>query len=266
MRCVSFCLAEGYRLPNIAVFFRSQGYEVKQYRKVVHISKENIEQHIFIFSYGCVVIWNMKHRDEKILLNKLQSFSINSSNTTKTSKFIYRYGDHVEIMTHERFNLDIIILESDSYQLKLAISYGLAQSVQLELFESEIQNTIDQNSYYPKQLAKNGNISLSRKEISQRLGQLFLARSSINLNSEYLAIPEYFWENPNFENYYNMSKKFLDIQRRVSTLNRKLDILHELFGMLTTQLQYRHSNILEWIIIILIFVEIMITLAEKIKF
>ena len=87
------------------------------------------------------------------------------------------------------------------------------------------------------------------------MGQIFLARSSINLNSEYLAAPEYFWEHPSMEDYYNMSEKFLDIQRRVSTLSQKLDVLHELFDMLSSQLQHRHANILESIIILLIVVE-----------
>jgi uncharacterized Rmd1/YagE family protein len=68
------------------------------------------------------------------------------------------------------------------------------------------------------------------------MGQIFLARSYINLNSAYLTAPEYSWEHPSFESYYNMSEKFLDIPKRVSTSNQKLDVIHELFDMLTSQL------------------------------
>jgi len=265
MRCVSFCPTENYRLTTISSFFRSLGYSVKQYRKVIHISHPTPSQEydIFIFSYGCLVTWGLKHKEEKQLLEQLKPFSINPLPTVELGRFVYRYGDRVEMATHERFNVDVIVLESNSDQLKLAISYGLAQSIQLESYESAVQKTIDQNTHYPEQLAKKGSISLSQKEISRRMGQIFLARSSINLNSEYLAAPEYFWEHPNFEDCYNMSEKFLDIPRRVATLNQKLDVLHELFEMLTSQLQHRHSNMLETIIILLIFVEIVITLATK---
>jgi uncharacterized Rmd1/YagE family protein len=266
MRCVSFCPTESYRLAAIASFFRNTGHIVKQHRKVLHIAYPSKECDIFIFSYGCLVSWGLNNKEEKKLLEQLKPFSVNLLPITETDKFVYYYGDHVEMATHERFNIDIIVLESDNPQLKLAISHGLAQSIQLESYESAVQKTIEQNTHYPEQLAKSGNISLSQKDISRRMGQIFLARSSINLNSEYLAAPEYFWEHPSFEDYYNMSEKFLDIPRRVSTLNQKLDVLHELFNMLTSQLQHRHSNMLELIIIILIFVELVVTLAGKFNY
>lgn len=264
MRCSSFCPTESYRLAPIASFFRGVGYKVKQYRKVLHLFFPDKESQIFIFSYGCFITWGLTQKEEKNLMEQLKQFSINPSPNIESGKFIYRYGDKVEISSHERFNIDIITLESDNPQLKLAISYGLAQSIQLESYESSVQKTIDQNSHYPQQLAQKGKISLSQKEISKKMGQIFLARSYINLNSEYLAAPEYFWEHPSFEDCYNMSEKFLDIPRRVSTLNQKLDVLHELFNMLTGQLQHRHSSLLELTIILLIFFEIVITLASKI--
>lgn len=266
MRCVSFCPTENYRLAAVAAFFRNSGYTVKQYRKVLHVSKPSQKFDVFIFSYGCFVTWGLKRKEEKELLEQLKPFSANPSAAVEIGRFVYRYSDRVEMATHERFNIDIIVLESESIQLKLAISYGLAQSIQLESYESAVQKTIEQNAHYPEQLAKEGRIALSQKEISKRMGQIFLARSSINLNSEYLAAPEYFWEHPSFEDCYNMSKKFLDIPRRVATLNQKLDVLHELFDMLTGQLQHRHSNMLEIIIILLIFVELIITLAGKINY
>lgn len=263
MRCVSFCPTESYRLAAIAGFFRTKGINVKQYRKVLHVSYPPKEGDIFIFSYGCLVTWGLSRTEEKQLLEQLIPFSINPFSSVEIGRFVYRYGDRTEMATHERFNIDIIVLESESIQLKLAISYGLAQSIQLESYEGAVQKTIEQNTHYPEQLAKNGYISMSQKEISRRMGQIFLARSSINLNSEYLAAPEYFWEHPSLEDYYNMIEKFLDIPRRVATLNQKLDVLHELFDMLSSQLQHRHSNMLETVIILLIFVEIIISLAMR---
>lgn len=266
MRCAAFCPTESYRLSTISGFFRNNGYVVKQYRKVLHLSYPKKEGDIFVFSYGCLVTWGLSHTEEKQLLSQLTTFSINPLAVVEVARFVYRYGDRIEMATHERFNVDVIVLESESIPLKLAISYGLAQSIQLESYESAVQKTIDQNTHYPEELAKKGAISLSQKEISRRMGQIFLARSSINLNSEYLAAPEYFWEHPSFEDYYNMSIKFLDISCRVATLNQKLDVLHELFEMLTSQLQHRHSSMLEVVIILLILFEIIISLASKINF
>ena len=59
-----------------------------------------------------------------------------------------------------------------------------------------------------------------------------------------------------------MIKKFLDIQSRVMALNQKLDVLQELLHILNSQVQHRHSSLLESIIIILIAVEIIMSLFQ----
>lgn len=260
MRCIVFCPTESYRLAAIASYFRSHGYSVKLYRKVLHLTPPTKNGDIFVFVYGCLVTWGFNKTEEKLLLKQLEPFSVNLLPSIKINRFVYKYGDHTEMTTHERFNADIIILESNTAQLKLAISYGLAQSIQLELYESAVQKTIDANSHLPEQLSKQGTIKLSQKAISKRMGEIFIARRSINLNSDYLAAPEYFWEYPSLETHYTMSEKFLDINLRVTALNQKLDVLHELFDMFTSQLQHKQASFLEMIIIILIFIEIAISI------
>lgn len=260
MRCVAFCAADSYRLSPLQSYFKNKGYVVKQYRKVLHVSFPFQLGDAFVFSYGCIVIWGLKHKDCTEFIEQLTQFAINPLTQIESDHFIYKKSDHTEITTHERFNVDLIYLESDSVQLKLAISYGLAQSIQLESYEAAVQKSIDANATFPQQLAKKGSIFLSQKNISKRMGEIFLARSSINLNSEYLEDPEYFWEHPSVEIYYSMTKKFLDIPRRVATLNQKLSVLHDMFEMLTGLLQHKHANILEIIIIVLILIEVFISL------
>ncbi len=260
MRCTSFCTAEGYKLLGISSFFKAKGYSVNQYRKVFHLIPPSRKGDIFVFSYGCHVTWGLSRNAEEEFLTLIKPFSINPLASLETDHFIFRYSTNTEMLTHDRFNADVISLESDNTQIQLAISYGLAQSIQLESYESAIQKIIDKNAHFPQQLASNGKIQLSQKEISKRMGELFIARSYINLNGELLADPEYFWEHPNLEVYYNMSKKFLDIPRRVFAHNQKLDVLHGLFEMLTSQSQHKHASLLEIIIIVLIFMEIAISL------
>jgi len=192
----------------------------------------------------------------------VRPFSVNPLEIIETDHFHYRFGEEVKIDTHERLRLDVITLNSEEAQVKLAISYGLAQSIKLEAFEEAIQNAIRKNSYLPEEIASRGTITLSRRAIFKRMGEIFIARSSINLSIEYLDAPEFFWRNPNLETFYIMAKKFLDIPSRVMALNQKLDVLQELFDILNSQVQHRHSSLLESIIILLIAVEIIISLFQ----
>jgi uncharacterized Rmd1/YagE family protein len=262
MRCVSFCTAKAYSLSDLSNYFKSQKLSIKIYRNVMHVSIPTKFADIFFFSHGCFVSWNLKKKNELALLKAIKPFSIEPLDKIESDYFSFSYGEETSLDTHERLNADIITLESDSIQIKLAISYGLAESIKLEYYEELIQNTIRKNSQLPEELARSGKILLSRKAISQRMGEIFIEMSSVNLNSDYLDVPEYFWRFPNLENYYSMTEQFLDITRRVTALNQRLDVLHQFFDMLTGQLQFQHSALLEVVIILLIFIEIVISLIQ----
>lgn len=265
MRCISFCTAASYKLSALADFFRSRHYTAKVFRNVLYVTKNKQDVDIFLFNHGCFVTWGLRKKQEKKLLEQIKPFSIDPLEKIETDRFFYYIDEETRLFPHQRFNVDVITLgkdEIDNVQMKLAISYGLAQSIKLEFYEESIQKTIRANSQIPRELARYGRISLSRKAISQRIGEIFLTRSSVNLSSEYLDVPEYFWRYSNLESYYVLTEKFLDIPKRVAALNQKLDVVHEILEMLNSQLQHRYSSILESVIILLIFIEIVVQIFQ----
>lgn len=262
LRCVAFCTAVSYDLLGLENLFRKKGYFTKLSRDVLHVTNLKRPGDIFFFNHGAMVSWGFKKSYEDKLLESTKEFAINPLSHIETDNFYYRYGDETTIDTHESLRIDVITLDSEDAQIKWAISYGIAQSIKLEAFEEAVQDVIKKNSYLPEEIANRGSISLSRRAIFKRIGEIFLARSSINLNIEYLESPEYFWRNPNLEPFYIMTKKFLDIPGRVNALNQKLDVLQELLHILNTQLQHRYSSMLESIIILLILAEIIISLFQ----
>lgn len=262
LRCVSFCTADSYDLVGLTAFFKKKGYVTHFSKDVLHVSNAKRSQDVFFFNHGCMVSWGNKKNFESKLIEYVKPFSIAPLSQIETDHLFYHYGDKTMIDVHEKLRLDIITLDTEDAKTKLAISYGLAQSIKLEAFEEAIQHAIQKNKYLPEEIASKGIISLSRRAIFKRIGEIFLARSSINLNVEYLDAPEFFWRNPNLEPNYIMTKKFLDIPSRVMALNQKLDILQELLDILNSQVQHRHSSLLESIIILLIAVEIVISLFQ----
>lgn len=262
LRCVAFCTAGSYDLLGLANLFKKKGYVTRLSKDTLHISNHKKPGDVFFFNHGCIVSWGFKKMFEDRLVEYVKDFSQQPLASIETDHFYYRYGETTTIDTHERLRLDIVTLSSEDPQIKLAISYGLAQSIKLEAFEEAIKEAIKKNSYLPEEIATQGVISLSRRAIFKRMGEIFIARSSINLNIEYLDTPEYFWRNPNLEPFYIMTNKFLDIPSRVMALNQKLDVLQELLHILNSQVQHRHSSLLESIIILLIAVEIIISLFQ----
>ena len=119
-----------------------------------------------------------------------------------------------------------------------------------------VEQTIQETRSIPERMAIDGKIRLKRAGITKRIGQLFVDRASINLHSDILDHPEFFWEDDEWLPLYVRAAKYLEIDRRAEVLNKRLDIIKELFDMLANELHTAHSNKLEWIIIILIVMEV----------
>lgn len=51
----------------------------------------------------------------------------------------------------------------------------------------------------------------------------------MNLNSDMLDEPDFFWEDDEYEPLYKKMMKYLDVDNRVHILNTRLDILRELY-------------------------------------
>lgn len=262
LRCDSFCTAGSYDLLGLASFFKKKGYLTHLSKDYLHVTNSKRQGDIFFFNYGCFVSWGFKKSFSDRLLENVKEFALQPLITVETDHFYYRYGDRTSFDTHDRLRVDIMTLDSEDPQIKLAMSYGIAQSSKLAAFEEIIKAAIAKNSVLPEEIAANGTISLSRRSIFKRIGEIFMVRSSVNINIETLDVPEFFWRNPSLEHYYIIAKKFLDIQSRVMALNQKLDVLQELLDILNSQVQHHHSSLLESIIILLILVEILISLFQ----
>jgi uncharacterized Rmd1/YagE family protein len=262
LRCVSFCTGGSYDILGLAVFFKKKGYLTHISKDTLHVKNNKRPGDIYFFNYGCFVSWGFKKSFEEKIIEIVKDYAAQPLQAIETDVFYYRYGEETTVDTDEKLRFDIITLESEDPQIKLAMSYGLAQSIKLEAFEEAIKEVIKKNNYLPEEMATGGVISLSRRAIFKRMGEIFLARRSINLNIEYLDAPEFFWRNPNLEPYYIMIKKFLEIRNRVMALNQKLDVLQELLDILHSQVQHRHLSLLESIIILLIVVEIIVSLFQ----
>ncbi|MFN7662233.1 MAG: RMD1 family protein [Alphaproteobacteria bacterium] len=261
MRCVAYCTGENYNLKTLSQFFTEENAKLKLHNKeVLHISNYKDGGDLFFFDYGCVVLWNYKLLKENQVLDLLARFAINPLKNTVSEEFdvtLKRSGSKTIVEN------DTVILGGNKVLDKLTLSFALSQSVKLSHFEQVLEETGNETKHIPLELATKGKISLSRRQIAKKLGRLFLVRNSINLHTEMLDTPDFFWEYPAHENLYKLITKHLDVPQRVEVLNKRLDMIRDLFSMLEEHLNHQHSSLLEWIIIVLISTEIFLFLVKE---
>jgi uncharacterized Rmd1/YagE family protein len=260
MRCVFYCTAAEYKMKLLSEHFDKQKLEYKYFDDVLYTKSESGID-VFIFPFGCVVFWG---EDQDKLLKTLKKFEIDPIKGEMSDFVHFSYDKKVKdddldnSFIEEEDNR--VILGSESEYLKLSISHALAQSVKLSLLERSVSKMLDSTALIQKELARTGKVSLSQREISKKIGKLFSERFSVSLHSDILDTPEFFWRRPSYEPLYLKAAEFQDISVRHGILNHRLDIIQELYSILSNELQNRHSSSLEIVIIILITIEVILGL------
>ncbi len=264
--CIFYCICGSYNLSSISSYLKDKEIKSKIYSKDVLYFKnkhQNRFYDVFVYSYGCIVFWGISDDLIKQIIQELRPFSSEILKNVISDKCQYKIVPEGDSSFIDMEN-DVIVLHKDdgTYLAKLSFSYGLSQSVKLSVFEDSVDKTIEENKKIPVDLIQTGKISLSKQSLAKKIGSLFAERNYINLNNNILDTPEFFWKHPRYEQYYEMSIKFLDLSQRIHVLNSKLDIIRDLYSILSDELKHAHSSRLEIVVILLIFLEVCIGLLE----
>lgn len=259
-RCSAYCTAGSYQMRLLWEHLQSQKALVSYFRSshVVHHYESIGKGDVFYFSSGTVVMWGLSIAEEKEILLRLTDFENSPVTQIEIEESRYSIGERAKILR------DDITLPSDDVVSKLAFSHALAQSVKLEIFEKKIANRVEATRYIPANLATKGRIPLSRKALTKMMGELILERNTINLHSDILDTPDFFWEHSELEPMYRMIAQDLDLAARVNILNRRLDMIKELVEILSQEVGTRYFFAQEWIIIVLIFFEVCMALLKDV--
>jgi uncharacterized Rmd1/YagE family protein len=259
MECLSFCIANKTDLTALDNYYKKNQptYDSTKSRDQLKLTAfDNKQNLIYIFKNGTVVSWGVKRHQIKAHLDIIRPFTDKPISLHVHDEFSYQRDDITAIKPHDYFDVDCLRIDSDNEELKLSLSYGFSQSVKLQYFETILETLIEKYTPFIHRLANKGGIGISRRQILHVIGDILAAQSEMNLVSNFLSHPKYFWRHPTLEVNFIMLERYLHVQRRANAINHRLDTLNEIFDMLNGFLENRHSHNLEIIIIFLIAIEI----------
>ncbi|XGW14721.1 hypothetical protein V3C99_000750 [Haemonchus contortus] len=225
---------------------------------------------IFVFQDGVAVFWNVSHAERAHAIRDFERFMegpYESSVTIEeqdTMPFSVLEGRDTTIK-HDRF---ILSGEKhgkdhrnfDSVLERFSLSQAFAASVKVGVWETLLNDLAEPLSGTTKAL-KQGIIPWSRKKALMKSGEFAALRHSINLDCTLLN-RDFYWDRSQIEQYYLISARHFTLGRRISNLNRRLDYCEELVKMVDNMLALRHASTLEWMIIVLIVIEVIFDLLH----
>ncbi|OJD25563.1 hypothetical protein ACJ73_03067 [Blastomyces percursus] len=230
---------------------------------------------MFIFSYGVVVFWNFTEREEKDVLADLAFASSERGGAPiplataplpeedfETEEFHFEYSEKI---SRPRVYNDMITLRSGDHMIKLAISHGIAQSTKLSFFEEVMAKQMAEAKDVPRRLALTGHLGMKREEVFRILGKLFRSRVEVNLSSNMLDVPSFFWDSePTLHPLYIGVREYLEIKPRIQVLNERCRVFLDLAEILSDSIADSQMSRQTWIIIVLIGISIIVTISEVI--
>lgn len=239
----------------------------------------------FCFAFGCIVCWgfnSMELRRLKRLIRKsvgetlppedIETDSMTFSMEDVCEEHLTSDADLAGTSAPRRpapapqLSGDHIVLATCSGDEALAYSYAFAQSVKLAVFETIVDASIEKAKPIPEALAQYGTFDMDEKLVKMQMGAIFVTKCSLTLQTDMLGTPEILWEHDRFDAQYEACRKYLEVGKRVEILDQRLAVLNDLYSFLQTQLEVKHSNKLEWIVIVLIVIEILLDLFHMSPF
>lgn len=272
MHCSAYVTGERYNIHGIRNYLISMPkYQVKfmpeDEQNVLHVTikdkdGENTSDVFFFRWLGSLVVWNVSSSEEKYLINVAKLFQEGGYEMvlgdTEDEQLLYSHSKNATSLVNGRIILNENSQEENSALEKYAFSNAMALSVKLAVWEDVLDHYVQSIRWVPEALKRGLKVRMSRKEVLEKTGELISLRYKINLSSDLLMTPDFFWDRPEtLENLYDKTCYFLDIHKRTRVINEKLNHCTEMVELLRTHLSEKHSFRLEWGIIALIAVEVL---------
>ena len=290
-KVAALCVSDSLDLPSIASYYKRQDYRSIITHGVLHVTNRSLhhgsgyrtmveaEFDLFVFAYGSVVWWGNSHRSFESIARDFLQKTYNHRWVQQRyaqrileqmfplwliSEFVSYRAD--ELWTSATFTealqRDRLLLHNQRSPLKQAFSHSLAQNVKMDVVENLVDRLLQECRPLPYQMKVRGQASISGLRARQLKGEIFQYRMMIRNESELVGEPDFFWEHSRYLPLFEHLNAEYSIAARIHEVDEKLDAAMSTLDTISWQFQQRHATRLEWIVIILIFFEILIASVE----
>lgn len=141
---------------------------------------------------------------------------------------------------------------------------NVAHSVALDFYSDQSDILLEGTNQQIEYLEKEGKLNISGKNLRRYIGRTLTLKNKISQNLYIFDSPPETWEDEHLNKIDIGLKKTFDLQIRYRNIHEDLQIIKENLELFKDLMQYKKSNLLEWIVILLILTEVVNLLVDKI--
>ncbi|WP_111684554.1 RMD1 family protein [Winogradskyella tangerina] len=207
--------------------------------------------YIYVFQFGMVSFFNIEETEIKSIIENLKMASANYFSEKLSEEVTVEVRPNT---TKVEFN-NIILPELDDEMIRL-VMLNVSQSVALNRYGEITEELLTETNQHTKYLEINGKLDISGNKLKRFIGKALNIKNGILENLYIFDSPEITWENEALSNLNNSLKLAFDLKDRYRRIYERIEIIKENLELFKDIMEHRESSRLEWIIIILILVEV----------
>lgn len=218
------------------------------------------DEQILVFSFGSIVFINSTHQHTELLLRYL-----------KTIK------PDIDIGRYERFQEDYVLHPVEGEEIELTdryvqipkmelfypelISIVIAKSVALEKIEEQLGKILDDLESKIDNLEK-GKLNIGNKELAKTTSRIVRHEYNTIAYIMILDKPDITWVNSDAADFYDKMSEFFELSDRYEVIKSKTEILKSIIDGLATISHSIRGLFVEWVIVVLIVIEVLLMVFD----
>ncbi|NOT74924.1 MAG: RMD1 family protein [Cyclobacteriaceae bacterium] len=208
-------------------------------------------KYLYYFNYGVVVFCD--HNDEEIQ-SAIKSVAphLKNAETWLRDDYLLQVIPGCEL----RFEFDHVSVDHTDDSVIRVTMLNLGQSVALDHYNGLSENLLTEIKGFTNDLQSTGRLNINRKNMMKFIGRALNTQNDIADNIYIFDAPEQVWENEYLDTLHQGLMKHFDLKVRFSEIEYTLRIIQSNLSVFREISNQRESNRLEWIIVILILIEV----------
>lgn len=223
-------------------------------------NEKMFQGNVYLFSFGSAVFVNYSQEEISRFIDFLKKSRLkNSPNCSLpfTENFsLYVDAGKAPLTTYE----EVVIPKYEAYYLEI-IATVLAKSVALEKIESELSKLYDDFDVVIDTLSQ-GHLRMPNSKLAKLSGKILRYKFTTISYIMLLDKPDITWKHEEAANFFDTFSRLFELEDRYQAIRHKAETLMDITEVITTLTHASRGNRLEWLIIILIALEIVLSLIR----
>lgn len=216
--------------------------------------------YLYASDYGAVVFADVSDADMSKIMQFIQQYC--------SRPVAEKLRDDFEISQQPGVALalgfDSLVVPEINEDVVKIVMLNLACSVAMDFYTQRAQEQLAEIQHFTKQMETEGTIHISRKNMVRFIGRALNNKNGIVENLFIFDSPDLTWDDEYLDRIHRNMARTFEIQSRFKELEYNFKVIEDNLAVFRDFFLHRESSKLEWIIIVLICIEVFDLIIGKI--